>query len=71
MRVAIGEDLGIEPGKRVTGKLVTALRRLGFDTVMLWPVVEAVPMPLSDTDAKAVRGFRFTITDAIWPLNPC
>jgi len=34
VRVAIGEDLGIEPGKRVTGKLVTALRRLGFDTVL-------------------------------------
>jgi hypothetical protein len=31
---------------------------------MLWPVVEAVPMPLSDTDAKDVRGFRSTITDA-------
>ena len=40
------------------------LKRLGFDTVMLWPVVEAVTVPLSDTDAKAVRGFRFTITDA-------
>jgi hypothetical protein len=40
------------------------LKRLGFDTVMLWPVVEAVPMPLSDTDARAVRGFRSTITDA-------
>jgi NADH-quinone oxidoreductase subunit G/[NiFe] hydrogenase diaphorase moiety small subunit/NADP-reducing hydrogenase subunit HndD len=34
VRVAIGEDLGIEPGKRVTGKLVTALRRLGFDKVL-------------------------------------
>ncbi|MCX6280645.1 MAG: NADH-dependent [FeFe] hydrogenase, group A6 [Bacteroidetes bacterium] len=34
VRVAIGEDLGIEPGKRVTGKLVSALRKLGFDTVL-------------------------------------
>ncbi len=34
VRVAIGEDLGIEPGKRVTGKLVTALRKLGVDTVL-------------------------------------
>jgi NADP-reducing hydrogenase subunit HndD len=34
VRVALGEDLGIEPGKRVTGKLVTALRRLGFDSVL-------------------------------------
>lgn len=34
VRVALGEDLGIEPGKRVTGKLVSALRRLGFDAVL-------------------------------------
>jgi len=34
VRVAIGEDLGIEPGQRVTGKLVSALRRLGFDSVL-------------------------------------
>ena len=34
VRVAIGEDLNIEPGKRVTGKLVSALRRLGFDSVL-------------------------------------
>jgi NADP-reducing hydrogenase subunit HndD len=34
VRIALGEDLGIEPGKRVTGKLVTALRRLGFDSVL-------------------------------------
>jgi len=34
VRVALGEDLGIEPGKRITGKLVTALRRLGFDSVL-------------------------------------
>jgi NADP-reducing hydrogenase subunit HndD len=34
VRVALGEDLGVEPGKRVTGKLVSALRRLGFDSVL-------------------------------------
>lgn len=34
VRIAIGEDLNIEPGKRVTGKLVTALRKLGFDSVL-------------------------------------
>lgn len=34
VRIAVGEDLGIEPGKRVTGKLVTSLRRLGFDAVL-------------------------------------
>lgn len=34
VRVAIGEDLDFEPGERVTGKLVTALKRLGFDSVL-------------------------------------
>ncbi|KUO63351.1 MAG: ferredoxin [Gracilibacter sp. BRH_c7a] len=33
IRVAIGEDLGYEPGNIVTGKLATALRELGFDDV--------------------------------------
>jgi len=34
VRVALGEDLGFLPGKKVTGKLVAALRRLGFDSVL-------------------------------------
>ncbi len=33
VRVSIGEELGCEPGKRATGQMVTALRRLGFDKV--------------------------------------
>ena len=33
-RVSIGEELGFPPGKIFTGKLVAALRRLGFDKVM-------------------------------------
>jgi iron-only hydrogenase group A len=33
VRVALGETLGYDPGERVTGKMVTALRRLGFDSV--------------------------------------
>lgn len=33
IRVAIGEEMGLEPGALVTGKLVAALRRLGFDKV--------------------------------------
>ncbi|MCL2320570.1 MAG: NADH-dependent [FeFe] hydrogenase, group A6 [Oscillospiraceae bacterium] len=33
VRVAIGEEFGLEPGVRVTGKLAAALRRLGFDDV--------------------------------------
>jgi NADH-quinone oxidoreductase subunit G len=33
VRVAIGEGFGLKPGTVSTGKLVTALRRLGFDAV--------------------------------------
>lgn len=34
VRVAIGEELGFPYGTRVTGKMVTALKRLGFDSVL-------------------------------------
>ncbi|WP_300408543.1 NADH-dependent [FeFe] hydrogenase, group A6 [Lagierella sp.] len=33
VRVALGESFGLEPGNVVTGKMVNALRRLGFDKV--------------------------------------
>ena len=33
MRVALGEALGLPAGEIVTGKMVAALRRLGFDKV--------------------------------------
>lgn len=33
VRAAMGEMFGMEPGTLVTGKLVTALRRIGFDRV--------------------------------------
>lgn len=33
VRVALGEAFGMEPGSDVTGKMVTALRSLGFDYV--------------------------------------
>ncbi|MFC1731800.1 NADH-dependent [FeFe] hydrogenase, group A6 [candidate division KSB1 bacterium] len=34
VRIGLGEDLGYDPGERVTGKLVSALKRLGFDSVL-------------------------------------
>lgn len=34
VRVTIGETQGLPPGKIMTGKLVTALRKLGFDKVL-------------------------------------
>lgn len=33
VRVALGEEVGMDPGAIVTGKMVAALRRLGFDRV--------------------------------------
>lgn len=33
IRAALGEEFGYEPGARVTGKMVTALRQLGFQGV--------------------------------------
>ncbi len=34
VRVGLGEELGMPPGTRVTGKMVAALKRLGFDSVL-------------------------------------
>ncbi|MFA5046608.1 MAG: [FeFe] hydrogenase, group A, partial [Paludibacter sp.] len=34
VRVGLGEELGLDPGIRITGKMVAALKRLGFDSVM-------------------------------------
>ena len=34
VRVALGEDLGFDPGERVTGKMVNALKQLGFNAVL-------------------------------------
>ena len=33
VRVSIGEEFGLEPGSIVTGQMVAALRKLGFDKV--------------------------------------
>jgi NADH-quinone oxidoreductase subunit G/[NiFe] hydrogenase diaphorase moiety small subunit/NADP-reducing hydrogenase subunit HndD len=34
VRIALGEALGMAPGKIVTGKMVAALKRLGFSSVL-------------------------------------
>ncbi|MEI7596861.1 MAG: NADH-dependent [FeFe] hydrogenase, group A6 [Bacteroidota bacterium] len=34
VRIALGEDLGYAPGERVTYKMVTALKRIGFNSVL-------------------------------------
>ncbi len=34
VRIGLGEALGLKPGQRVTGKMVAALKRLGFNSVL-------------------------------------
>ena len=34
VRIGLGEELGFEPGSRATGRMVAALKRLGFDSVL-------------------------------------
>ncbi|MCY1719840.1 NADH-dependent [FeFe] hydrogenase, group A6 [Prolixibacteraceae bacterium Z1-6] len=34
VRVGLGEELGLQAGSRVTGQMVAALKRLGFDSVL-------------------------------------
>lgn len=34
VRIALGEDLGLPPGERVTGQMVSALKKLGFNKVL-------------------------------------
>jgi NADH-quinone oxidoreductase subunit G/[NiFe] hydrogenase diaphorase moiety small subunit/NADP-reducing hydrogenase subunit HndD len=34
VRVGLGEELGMKPGERVTGKMAAALKRLGFNSVL-------------------------------------
>jgi hypothetical protein len=40
------------------------LKGFGYDRVMMWPVVEAIPMPLSDADRASLVAFRDTIDAA-------
>ncbi len=45
-------------------KMFRLLRILGYDRVMLWPMMEAIPMPMSAEDAEALRDYRNVVEDA-------
>jgi len=45
-------------------KMFELLARLGFNTVMLWPLAEAIPPPLSEADASQLQNFRGIISAA-------
>ncbi len=40
------------------------LKELGYDRVMLWPLVETIPLPLSEADARDLREYRKIVTEA-------
>src|SRR5688500_1599366 len=46
---------GSRPNCKRHSRKTPLIRQLGFNTVMRWPVMEAMPPPLSPEDAEAVR----------------
>jgi hypothetical protein len=46
------------------GNMFQLLKQFGYDTVMLWPGIEAVPAPISPEDRQAVLAYRLVIEDA-------
>lgn len=45
-------------------KMFQLLHRMGYDQVGIWPMLEAIPMPLIKKDSVSLREFRLTIGDA-------
>ncbi len=45
-------------------KMFRLLYRMGYDQVGIWPMLEAIPMPLNKADELALYEFRKTIDDA-------
>ena len=46
------------------GDMFNLLSRMGFDQVGLWPLLEAIPMPLSQVDKEDLTEFKNIINDA-------
>jgi hypothetical protein len=45
-------------------RMFELLRRMGLDTVMYWPQLEAIPAPISEPDAAELRNVRNIVSDA-------
>ena len=45
-------------------RMFRLLKILGYDNVMLWPMLEAIPTPMSAEDAAALCAYRNVIEDA-------
>ena len=64
IRATIGEEFGMAPGTRVTGKLTAALRRAGFDLVFDTDV--AADLTIMEEGSELVQ--RITQQDAPLPM---
>jgi NADH-quinone oxidoreductase subunit G/NADP-reducing hydrogenase subunit HndD len=62
IRVAIGEEFGFAPGTRVTGKMVAALRRLGFDYVFDTDFGADLTIMEEASELKKFLGKRLVVT---------
>ena len=45
-------------------RMLRLLQRFDYNTVMFWPVTEAIPMPISDEDRQALERFRDILAGA-------
>ncbi len=62
IRVAVGEEFGFAPGTRVTGKMVAALRRLGFDYVFDTDFGADLTIMEEASELKTHLGKRLVVT---------
>jgi len=67
VRVALGEAFGLEPGEIVTGKIYTALRRLGFDTI--FDTNWAADLTIMEEGSEFVK--RFTTGGTLPLITSC
>jgi NADH-quinone oxidoreductase subunit G len=67
VRVALGEAFGLEPGTIVTGKIYTALRRLGFDAV--FDTNWAADLTIMEEGSEFVK--RFTTNGPLPLITSC
>ena len=67
VRVALGEEFGMEIGTNVTGKMVTALKRLGFDKV--FDTNTGADFTIMEEANEFIE--RFTLNDNLPMITSC
>jgi iron-only hydrogenase group A len=61
IRAALGECFGCEPGTRVTGKMISALRELGFDSV--FDTNFAADLTIMEEGSELLKRLKQTLVD--------